>query len=258
MERTNDSTTSTSPTSETSATHSHPLHRFHRFMSDIGHHEWRIIVVVILILGGIWLTAGVAEAVVEGETHAVDEMILLALREPNDVTDPLGPRWFEEMVRDFTSLGGTGILILIVTAVSGYLVMLRRYKRMIVLLTAVFGGMLLSTLLKGIFDRPRPDLILEGSYAFNASFPSGHALLSAATYLTLGALLAQIQPRFRLKAFIVLLSVFIMVIVGFSRLYLGVHWPSDVLAGWTIGAIWALLCWAVAHWLQENDTPLRE
>ena len=95
-------------------------------------------------------------------------------------------------------------------------------------------------------------------YAFNASFPSGHALLSAATYLTLGGLLAQIQRRFRLKAFFILLSVLIMVIVGFSRLYLGVHWPSDVLAGWTIGAIWALLCWAGAHWLQNNNTPLSE
>ncbi|MAT99680.1 MAG: hypothetical protein CL608_21270 [Anaerolineaceae bacterium] len=129
---------------------------------------------------------------------------------------------------------------------------------MVVLLTAVLGGVILSTLLKGIFDWPRPDLIVEGTHAFNASFPSGHALLSAATYLTLGALLAQIQSPFRLKAFVLLLSLFVMVIVGFSRLYLGVHWPSDILAGWTIGAIWALFCWVGAHWLQENDTPLRE
>lgn len=245
-----------SSSNKTTATTS--LHPFLRFMSKIGQHEWRIFVVVILILGGIWLTAGVAEAVVEGETHAIDEMILLALREPNDVKNPLGPRWFEEMMRDFTSLGGTGILILIVSAVSGYLLSLRRYKRLAVLLTAVIGGMLLSVLLKGIFDRPRPALILEGSYAFNASFPSGHALLSAATYLTLGGLLAQIQNRFRLKAFFILLSVFVMGLVGVSRLYLGVHWPSDVLAGWTIGAIWALLCWTVAHWLQKHNTPLQE
>lgn len=231
---------------------------FFRFMSRLGQHEWRILVAVVLILGGIWLTAGVAEAVMEGETHEIDRMILLALREPGDVSDPLGPRWFEEMVRDYTSLGGTAILVLLVTAVSGYLAMLRRYKRLVVLLTAVIGGVILSSLLKGIFDRPRPDLILESSYAFNASFPSGHALLSAATYLTLGGLLAQIQKRFRLKAFVLLFSILIMVVVGFSRLYLGVHWPSDVLAGWTIGAIWALLCWSVANWLQEHDTPLRE
>lgn len=233
-------------------------HSFHRFMSKMGHHEWRILVAVMLIAGGIWFLAEIAGAVVAGETRAIDEMLLLALREPTDVSNPLGPRWFEEMVRDFTSLGGTGILVLIVMTVGGYLFMLKRYKRLIVLLTAVIGGMLLSPLLKGIFDRPRPDLILEGSYALNASFPSGHALLSAATYLTLGALLAQIQTRFRLKAFFILVSVLIMFIVGFSRLYLGVHWPSDVLAGWTIGSMWALLCWAAAHWLQEHDTPLSE
>ena len=230
----------------------------HNVMSRIGQHEWRILVAVALIIGGIWLTAEVAEAVIEGETHALDQAVLLMLREPNDVTNPLGPRWLEEMIRDYTSLGGTGILALIVTAVSGYLVMIRRYKRLVVLLTAVLGGVILSFLLKDIFDRPRPDLILDGSYTYNASFPSGHALLSATTYLTLGGLLAQIQSRFRLKAFVLLFSVLIMVIVGFSRLYLGVHWPSDVLAGWTIGAIWALFCWGAANWLQKHDTPLTE
>ena len=230
----------------------------HNLMSRMGYREWRILVAVILILGGIWLTVAVASEVMEGDTETLDRGVLLALREPDDVNNPIGPRWFEEMMRDFTSLGGTAILILIVSSVTGYLILLRRYKRMIVLLTAVIGGVILSTLLKGIFDRPRPDLILEGSYAFNASFPSGHALLSAATYLTLGGLLAQIQTRFRLKAFVLLLSVLTMIIVGFSRLYLGVHWPSDVLAGWTIGAIWALFCWAAANWLQEHDTPLIE
>lgn len=228
------------------------------FMSRLGHHEWYILVALLLIVGGIWLTAEVADAVVDGQTHEIDQMILLALRNPNDVTDPIGPPWFEEMMRDYSALGGTGILVLLVTAVSGYLIMLQRYKRLVVLLTAIIGGVILSTLLKGIFDRPRPDLIVQGAYTFNASFPSGHALLSAATYLTLGGLLAQIQTRFRLKAFVLLFSIFIMVIVGFSRLYLGVHWPSDVLAGWTIGAIWALMCWSVAHWLQEHNTPLRE
>ncbi len=229
-----------------------------RVLSRMGQHEWRMIAVVVLIVGGIWLTAEIAEAVVEGESHAVDEMILVALRNPYDVNDPLGPLWVEEMVRDFTSLGGTGILVLVVSAVGGYLAIVKRYKRLTVLLLAVLGGVLLSTLLKGIFDRPRPDLIVGGYHTFNASFPSGHALLSAATYLTLGALLAQIQTQFRLKAFVILLSMLVVVIVGFSRLYLGVHWPTDVLAGWTIGAIWALFCWTVANWLQENETPLSE
>lgn len=234
------------------------LNPVYDLMSRMGLHEWRILAVIILVTGGIWLTVTLTGEVLEGDTHALDRSILLALREPDDVSNALGPRWFEEMMRDFTSLGGTGVLVLVVTIVTGYLALLRRYKKVVVLLTAVLGGMLLSLLLKDIFGRPRPDLILEGSYAYNASFPSGHALVSATTYLTLGGLVAQLQSRFRMRAFVLFASILITGIVGFSRLYLGVHWPSDVLAGWTIGGIWALLCWAVAHWLQEYDTPLKE
>lgn len=229
------------------------LRPFYRFMSRLGHYEWRILVALVLIVGGVWLTINLTDEVLEGDTHAIDERLLLSLREADDPSDPVGPRWFEEMIRDYTSLGGTGVLILMVTAVSCYLFMLKRYKNLAILLTAVLGGVILSFLLKDIFGRPRPDLVVDTSEITNASFPSGHSLLAAATYLTLGALMAQIQPRFRLKAFTMLLAIFLMVLVGFSRVYLGVHWPSDVLAGWTIGAVWALLCWLGAHWLHRAD-----
>jgi undecaprenyl-diphosphatase len=222
-------------------------------LSRVDNYEWRVLIAVALILGGIWLTASVAEEVVEGDAHAVDKMLLLSLREPDDVSDPIGALWVEGMVRDFTSLGGSGLLILIVSAVSGYLLLQGKYEQAGVLLAAVIGGAFLSFLLKGIFDRPRPDLILPGNYVSNASFPSGHSLLAAATYLTLGGLLAQFQTQRRLKAFIIFLCVFIMLLVGFSRVYLGVHWPSDVLAGWTIGAIWALICWLGASWMRRGS-----
>ncbi len=230
------------------------LRPFYQVMSHLGQSEWRILVALLLIVGGIWLTIELTDEVLEGETHALDERLLLVLREADDPRDPLGPPWFEEMMRDFTSLGGTGVLILLVTAVTSYLFLLRQYKNLAILLTAVLGGLLLSFLLKDIFDRPRPDLIVDTSALTSASFPSGHSLLAAATYLTLGSLMAQIQQRFRLKALIMLLSIFVMVLVGFSRVYLSVHWPSDVLAGWTIGAVWALLCWLGARWWRGEDT----
>ncbi len=229
------------------------LRPFYQLMSHLGQYEWRILVALLLIVGGVWLTINLAEEVSEGDTHTIDRALLLALREPDDISDPLGPRWFEEMIRDFTALGGSGVLILLVTAVTSYLFMLRQYKNLAILLTAVLGSFLLSYFLKDIFDRPRPDLIVDTSTITTASFPSGHSLLAAATYLTLGSLMAQIQPRFRLKAFIILLAIFVMVLVGFSRVYLGVHWPSDVLAGWTIGAVWALLCWLVSRWLHRTE-----
>ena len=115
---------------------------------------------------------------------------------------------------------------------------------------AVVGGMLLSTGLKLGFERPRPDLVPHGARVYTASFPSGHAMLSAVTYLTLGALLARVQERRRVKAFFIGLAVVLTLLVGVSRVYLGVHWPSDVLAGWCVGAAWAVLvlvrCPAVA------------
>jgi undecaprenyl-diphosphatase len=229
------------------------FHSLHRFMTNLGRNEWRLLLALALIVGGVWLTAAVAEEVVEGDAHTIDRAILLSLREPDDLNDPLGPYWFEGMIRDFTSLGGTAILVLVVTAVGGYLIMLRQYKTLVIVLTAVIGGAILSFFLKDVFDRPRPDLVMQGAFYTNPSFPSGHALLAAATYLTLGSLLARIQTRLRLKAFIILLAVVVAALVGFSRVYLGVHWPSDVLAGWTIGIVWALLCWLGATWLHRNE-----
>jgi undecaprenyl-diphosphatase len=119
---------------------------------------------------------------------------------------------------------------------------------------AIGGGLLLSTGLKLAFHRPRPDLVPYGANVSNTSFPSGHSMLSAVTYLTLGALLARSQPRKRLKAYFLLVAAFLSFLVGLSRIYLGVHWPTDVLAGWTAGAVWAILCWLAARWLQVHQS----
>lgn len=123
---------------------------------------------------------------------------------------------------------------------------------------AVAGGLLVSSALKSGFDRPRPDLVPHGAYVYTTSFPSGHAMMSAVTFLTLGSVLARSQRRRRLKVYLILLALMITLGVGVSRVYLGVHWPTDVLAGWTVGASWALLCWLTARWLQRRGAVENE
>ncbi|ACJ00903.1 phosphatase PAP2 family protein [Rhodospirillum centenum] len=221
---------------------------------DLARREIVLLAAVLIAAATLLLFLEVAESVQEGETHAIDRALMLALRDPADPAVPLGPSWLHEVGRDITALGGNAVLTLVTAGSTLYLLLVRKRAAAVLLLVSVLGGMLLSTTLKLGFDRPRPDLVPHGMEVFTASFPSGHALLSAVTYLTLGTLLARLQPRRRLKAFFLGVAVLIAGMVGVSRVYLGVHWPSDVLAGWCIGAAWAMLCWTVALLLQRRGT----
>ncbi len=207
---------------------------------------------MLAVAAGLFAFAELAEAVVEGDTRAFDEFLLLGLRSAADPSDPLGPRWLEEMMRDFTALGGTGVLSAVTLAVVGFLSLTRKRHAAATVAVAVLGGLLLSQALKWGFARPRPDLVPHGQTVYTQSFPSGHAMLSAVVYLTLGALLARTQPRRRVKLYFLAVAGVLTVVVGVSRVYLGVHWPTDVLAGWTVGAGWAFLCWLIMLWLQRR------
>jgi undecaprenyl-diphosphatase len=220
--------------------------------------ERLILVVVLLLTSALWGFAELADEVMEQETHAFDEAILLAMRTPGDPSDPWGPRWMEEMGRDLTALGGVSVLAFMTLAAVGFLLLQGRKRAALIVVLAVGGGMLLSLFLKLGFDRPRPDLVPHGSIVYTASFPSGHSMMAAVVYLTLGALLARVQPNRRLKAYLMGLALVLTLLVGISRVYLGVHWPTDVLAGWTVGAAWALLVWLLALWLQRRGAVERE
>jgi undecaprenyl-diphosphatase len=201
----------------------------------------------------------IADAVGDGNSLKFDEALIRALRNPNDLADPIGPWWVETIFRDLTALGGTAVLTLVTLAAIGYLLIDGKRGAALLVTISVGGGAVLSSLLKGMFARPRPELVAHLMEERSFSFPSGHAMLSAVTFLTLGALLARVQPRRRLKAYLIGLAFMATLIVGASRVYLGVHWPTDVLAGWCAGAAWAMLCWTVALWLQrrgaiEQDT----
>ena len=218
------------------------------------------LIALVLIAISVWAFIAIAGEVVAGDTHAFDRLLLLALRNPADITQPLGPPAVQEMMRDITALGGAAILSLVTLSVAGYLLLVRRWRIMLLILVAVFGGALLSSLLKDVFARPRPDLVPYGTWedVADLSFPSGHTMLSAVTYLTLGALLARIQPHRSLKAYILGLAMLLTLLVGLSRIYLGVHWPTDVLGGWAAGAAWAMICWLAASWLQRRGKVERD
>ncbi len=223
--------------------------------------ELQVMTSLLMIAGGIWAFVEIADEVLEGETRSIDETILLGLRNAADLSDPWGPPWFEEIMRDFTALGGMAILTMLSLAVVGFFVLQHKKGMALLMVISVGGGLLLSYLLKLAFDRPRPDLVTPGSHFMTASFPSGHSMLSAVVFLTLGGLLAQYTQKRSLKIYILSLAIIATLLVGFSRVYLGVHWPTDVLAGWTAGASWALLCWFVAIWLQRRghiETGLEE
>jgi undecaprenyl-diphosphatase len=214
--------------------------------------EASVLVALLLAAGAVWLFVEIAEDVLEGETRGTDEGLMLLLRTADDPADPLGPSWVEELARDITGLGSAGVLTLLTVAAAGFLILQRKRHLAFYLVAAVAGGTILGSLLKWGFDRPRPDLVPHGQVVYTSSFPSGHSMISAVAFLTLGALLASGQTNFGMRGYLMGLAVFLTLIVGVSRVYLGVHWPTDVLAGWTAGAGWALLCWALARQLRRR------
>lgn len=225
-------------------------HPVMRALSWIGSRELSVLVVLFALLGTLWGFVELSEEVLEGSTGEFDRAVLLSMRNSNDLSDPIGPGWVEEMGRDFTALGGIAVLTMATLAIVGYLILDQKRRVAVVVIVASLGSLGVSTVLKQAFDRDRPNLVPHGSIVYTASFPSGHSMLAASTYLTLGALLARVQRRRRIKAYILLIAILVTLLVGVSRVYLGVHWPTDVLAGWTAGAGWALLCWFLARWLQ--------
>ena len=176
-----------------------------------------------------------------------------ALRNPANPSIPIGPPWLREAARNITSLGSTIVLGIISLAVVGYLFLARKPAEAWLILGAVLGGIALNNLLKFAFARARPDFVSPAARVFTKSFPSGHATFSAITYLTIGALLAQTHPSFTIRLYFMSLAAFLTVLIGLSRIYLGVHFPTDVLGGWCIGAAWAMGCWVLVAWLQNED-----
>lgn len=223
----------------------------------LGEHERSVIMAIAAVMAGIWGFALLADEVMEGGTQAIDRGILLFFRHSGTLA-PRGPAFIQEAARDMTALGSVTLLALITAGVAGFLALNGKRHMALYLVASVCSGEGMDALLKDMFHRARPDLVPYLDVFSGASFPSGHSMMSALTYLTIGALLARSTPRKRLKAYFLCVSILLTLAVGVTRVYLGVHWPTDVLAGWTAGAIWALICWLFARYLQRRHAIERE
>lgn len=199
-------------------------------------------------LGLFWL----GSEVLEGDTFALDKTIIRGLRTAQDAGLPIGPRWLTSSLVDVTALGGGTVLTLITLMAVGFLIASRKTSTALFVAAAVASGALVSSELKGFFIRPRPQLVPHLVEVSSTSFPSGHAMNSAMVYLTLAALLARSQERASVRIYLLGIAIMLTLAVGMSRVYLGVHWPSDVIAGWCIGAIWAVLCSIIGKLLQTK------
>jgi undecaprenyl-diphosphatase len=222
-----------------------------RFLSSVGRHELAVLIALVGFAAGAWAFGTIADEVMEGDTQTFDRAVLLAMRRADNLA-PIGPLALQEAARDITGLGGLAALSFLTLAVSSFLLLDGKRRMALFVLCSVASGLFMTASLKDAFNRPRPDLVPHATSVSATSFPSGHSMMSAVTYLTLGALLARSQRRKRLKAFLMLLAASLTFMIGLSRVYLGVHWPTDVFAGWTAGASWALLCWFVARLLQSR------
>ncbi len=220
--------------------------------------EPRVILALGTLAGLVLLLADIVEDVTEKETGAFDKAILLHLRTSGDLSTPIGPHWLAGSMSDITSLGSTTVITLVTVMAVAYLLVLGRKTTASMVAASVISGAIVEKTAKWGFDRARPDVVPHLVQVHTLSFPSGHAMLSAVAYLTLGALLARAQTQWRARIFVVAAGVALTVLIGFSRVYLGVHWPTDVLAGWTAGSIWALVFWMIADRMGRPAAAAKE
>lgn len=211
-----------------------------------------VLLVGLSVLAGIlWLFVELVDELVEGDAQAFDEAVLKGFRDPSDPSQLLGPHWMADVARDITALGSTIVLTLLTLAVIGFVLLGRNYRTAAFVFVSVVGGTLLSHILKVTIERPRPDVVPHVVEVTSMSFPSGHTMLATTTYLTLAAVASRILPNWE-RIYLLGCAALISFLVGMSRIALGVHWPTDVLAGWCLGAAWALMCALVALWLQRR------
>jgi undecaprenyl-diphosphatase len=197
-----------------------------------------------------WWPAGVslllfallATAVSRHLSMGFDRAIILSLRDSTNIARPLGPDWLPETMRDITSLGSVVLALGFAGVLSGYLLLTGNRGAAALLFGSAVGALLLNDLLKYAIDRPRPDAMLQTARVFTSGFPSGHAALSSVTYISAAALSGPLCTERRARTYLMAIAIFVVALIGFSRIYLGVHYPTDILGGWCVGAAW-VSCW---------------
>lgn len=199
---------------------------------------------------------GLAIFIMSGRSFAFDRSLVLLFRESSDLSTPLGPAWFREAMRDVTALGsfvGLGMM----TIAASLTLWLCRYRHLAVgLAVTVISATLVSTGLKIVIGRDRPGIVEHAALTFTASFPSGHAFLSAVTMLSIAGFIGLAARRDDITRLCIWLAWVMIVLIGVSRVYLGVHWPTDVIGGWCLGIAWSSLAVALLGRKMAAADPL--
>lgn len=214
--------------------------------------EFLILITLLILLLFFWGGIELRNVFMVDRAQQFDEWVLLSLRDAEHPQHLIGPHWVEETVRDITALGGPSVLTFMIVGVLAYLMLKRNYRASALVFVATLGGLIISLLLKDIFLRPRPDIIPALMVETSPSFPSGHSMLSAVVYLTLGSLLTRLETSPKIRVYTISIAILIAIMIGLTRIMLGVHYPTDVLVGWIVGFFWASLCWFVMVILQEQ------
>ena len=232
--------------------------RIRRFFANLGPGQVEIAAGVLALVGGAWIFLAIASSLSEQDTRAFDHWLLQRLREVGPGQALLGPSWFEGIVLDLTALGGTAILTLVTLVVVAFLLLRKLWGNALIVAVAIGGGAILMKALKVFFDRARPDVVPHLATVTSESFPSGHSTLSAVVYVTLGILIADTVKERRTKVFCIVVALVLTGIVGCTRVLLGVHYPTDVLAGWSLGLTWALVCWFTSRFIARRGAKEAE
>ncbi len=198
----------------------------------------RVFPVTLALVGLLWFGFEIVSRIQPPSAGDLDHRVIVLLRGNGDGSRMIGPPALEEMMRDFTALGGYGVLVLTIISFSILLGLIHGRRDVRFFLATSIGGFVCSMLMKKLVGRERPGIVPHLSYVETSSFPSSHAMMSAVIFLTIGLLLARHTPDSRVRLLLVLLPLFLAFLVGISRVCMGVHFPTDVLAGWTGGILW--------------------
>ena len=216
-----------------------------RWLARLKGLEAQALLIWFALASALWIFFTLGSEIGEGDTSAFDRQLITLLRTSGNSGEPIGPAWFKDSMRDVTALGGFTFLTLMTIVVVLALLFHRKRREAIILTATAVSAQISIEILKFLYDRPRPALLIPQIRAFTKSFPSGHTAESTAIFLTVATVIASLETKHHTKILAYTVATFAILAVGFSRVYLGMHWPTDVLGGWVLGTAWAAAAWTI-------------
>jgi len=222
----------------------------------IGWPEFVVLLAIGSLTASLWIFVTVTDEVIESEHRAIDKRVMLAFRTPGDLARPIGPEWVKRVSLEISAMGSAPVLTIIVLLICGYLFLEKNPAAAWTILFASVSGTILNQILKNLIGRERPQIVPHLSEISNSSFPSGHSMLSAIIYLTVATLLTKTVHTRAAKIYLIGSAFVLAFLVGLTRVIIGVHYPTDVVAGWMAGTAWAIICWFLAGWFSRRGQLL--